>query len=167
MRRSLLTSIFLLAGFGVAQFNSQPPGLENVTTEAGKKRLVAYWAKFGCFTYNDNSSPNIKQQCEKACHDGMTKRSLPEEEEEVGRYLPAEIEARYLPELEERYLLEELESRDLHEEGLEKRQQRGQIVDAVEYSYTCIFNGPESWLNTGKPLTPEEKKTPYRPCKYS
>lgn len=58
----------------------QPPGIENISNPDMTKRLIDYWADYSCFTFSDNSEPNIKDQCREACFPGGITSDVPTSE---------------------------------------------------------------------------------------
>ncbi|KAH7400509.1 hypothetical protein DE146DRAFT_780973 [Phaeosphaeria sp. MPI-PUGE-AT-0046c] len=56
---------------------SQPPGLSGVVDSEKAKQLIHYWADYACFTLSDQSEPNVKQQCKKACFPGGVTSDVP------------------------------------------------------------------------------------------
>jgi hypothetical protein len=56
---------------------SQPPGLERINDPNQQKRLLHYWADYGCFSLSDKSEPNMKDQCKEACFPGGITSDVP------------------------------------------------------------------------------------------
>ena len=64
----------------LAQDTSQPPGLEGTDDPHMTKRLVHYWADYACYRLNDQSEPDVKEQCKEACYpDGITSDVPPDD----------------------------------------------------------------------------------------
>jgi hypothetical protein len=41
------------------------------------KRLINYWADYGCYSLSDDSEPNPKEQCKEACFLGGISSDMP------------------------------------------------------------------------------------------
>jgi hypothetical protein len=73
---SVLFCANITSSFAQGSQNSQPPGLESINDPTKAKRLISYWADFGCFSLSDKSEPSIKDQCKEAClHGGIASDS--------------------------------------------------------------------------------------------